>query len=291
MTQCLTPLHIFDKKTRTTRIVPCGRCDACLVRQCKEWEYRLREELRNNADAYFITLTYSDEHLPIQEFIEEDSGAIFYDAVACKKDLDKFHHDFRRKLDAYDTKLRYYLISEYGPTTQRPHYHGIYFFSKPIDWDTVDRIARSCWPSPNISVSVVTEFRIKYVSEYCFTRQNLPDHLPKPLRLTSRRPGIGADYVSKLKDWHNQDPENRVYCPGYEGEKFNMPRYYREKIFPKPFLQERARQLEEQKFQEEYDRENSPDFDASKFYRDRYEQMKDYGKRVHRLYSKKSKKL
>lgn len=291
MPACLTPLHITDKETGIVRVVPCGRCDACLVRARAEWVYRLQEELRVAQSAFFITLTYDTENLPISEFVENETGAIFYDAVNDVRDLQLFNKKFRYRLKREnDIKARYYIISEYGPCTQRPHYHGIYFFDKYIDLDTVDRLVRECWPSPIVTVDYVTDYRIKYVTEYCVTKSDIPDHLPPNIRIVSRNPGLGYAYVDKLKDWHLQDPENRMYAPTYNGDRCNLPRYYRTKIFSKEFLDRRARELEEQKFNEEYERENAPDFDPDKYWATKKQEFKDYHNHITR-FLKKNKKL
>lgn len=285
MTACLSPIHIRDSVSGEVRIVPCSRCDACLVRQRQEWTYRLREELRHNPNAFFVTLTYDNENLPIQEFVD-DSGAIFYDAVHDKTDIQLFNKRLRHKLEKYDAKCRFYIVSEYGPNTQRPHYHGIYFLDKDITLDDFDSLVRASWPSPNITVDIVTDSRIKYVTEYVFTRKDVPSHLPDNFRLVSRNPGLGSCYIERLKDWHLKDPENRVFAPDYEGNHCNLPRYYRDKIFPKSFLQERAKKLEAEKFEEEKRLFESPDFDSRKYYRDKWEFVKDYHNKVTKSFKK-----
>ena len=41
--------------------VGCGRCIECLKQKARNWSIRLQEEIRDNAAATFITLTFSNE--------------------------------------------------------------------------------------------------------------------------------------------------------------------------------------------------------------------------------------
>lgn len=271
-------------------MVPCGRCDACLVRLRQEWTYRLREEERICADSYFITLTYSNENLPIREYVEEDTGACFYDASVNKRDVQLFNKRFRKELSKLGIRTRFYLISEYGPRTQRPHYHGIYFLDSVSDKDTIRDIVAKCWSSPNITVAEVTEERIKYVTEYCLVRHDIPDYLEPNFRLMSRNPGIGANYVDKMKRWHLAD-DSRMFCPDYEGNRCNMPRYYREKIYDKETLDLRAAELSLQAQNEELELAKSLDFDYAKIQEHMAAVRKTYHDRVYRYLNKKQKHL
>lgn len=57
-------------------------------------------------------------------------------ATVSKKDIQNFLKRLRKKIDNLnipqnEKKIRYYIASEYGPTTLRPHYHGILFIDSP----------------------------------------------------------------------------------------------------------------------------------------------------------------
>lgn len=58
MSKCLKPIHL-----KNGNVVPCGRCYQCRSRIRSEWAFRIQQELDNNADAYFATLTYDDNSL------------------------------------------------------------------------------------------------------------------------------------------------------------------------------------------------------------------------------------
>ena len=80
----------------------------------QEWSMRVIHELAGYKDAVFLTLTYSDDHLP-------DNGSL---VVA---DLQKFFKRLRKQYAKRNTciKLRYYACGEYGDRHGRPHYHAI----------------------------------------------------------------------------------------------------------------------------------------------------------------------
>lgn len=291
MTACLKPLHLKTEDGHE-RVVPCGRCNACLVRSRMEWSLRLQEEARVSKDSYFITLTYDNDHLPILECVEPDTGACFYCGVVDKKDVQNFNKRFRKYLEThFNTKTRFYLISEYGPQTLRPHYHGIYFMDSILSPDDVLAAVASCWPSPNVTVDCVTDERIRYVTEYALTRKDIPSYLVPNFRLMSNRPGLGAAYVGRMSKWHLADVANRFYSPSQDGHKVSMPRYYRNKIYDKETLEERSEDLSAARLQEEILRKSSPDFDPVKDELDRRAFIEDYNRRTNFFLNKKAKKL
>ena len=77
---------------------------------------------------------YSDNvEIPEIEKNEQITKKHVQFGVVCKKDIQNFLKRLRKKIDKLnisdnDKKIRYYIASEYGPITKRPHYHGIIFF-------------------------------------------------------------------------------------------------------------------------------------------------------------------
>ena len=41
----------------------CGKCIECRQKKAREWQVRLHEELKDDARALFMTMTFSDEAL------------------------------------------------------------------------------------------------------------------------------------------------------------------------------------------------------------------------------------
>lgn len=93
---------------------PCGHCYECLSKVRNDWSIRLQEQLKDTPIAYHAILTYSDDYLP-----KSKTGI----ASVCKKDV----QDFLKRLRHNITNIKYFCVSEYGETTQRPHYHIIIF--------------------------------------------------------------------------------------------------------------------------------------------------------------------
>lgn len=130
--QCLHPIILppsiaKDGHIIEARKVPCGKCAVCLRRKGREWYVRLKAEYEwHDGNAYFVTLTYSDWCLPTTK-----SGV----QTVCKKDVQKFFKRLRRAIFPY--KIRYFLISEYGEDTQRPHYHMIVYGFPHHQYDIV----------------------------------------------------------------------------------------------------------------------------------------------------------
>lgn len=68
---CLHPRRVFNKYTHEWITVSCGKCEACQ----KQRNNRLISMINNAASAakvtYFLTLTYSNENLPVVEFNQD----------------------------------------------------------------------------------------------------------------------------------------------------------------------------------------------------------------------------
>lgn len=213
--------------------VPCGKCAACIVSFANEWRVRLQIEKEHCDNCYFVTLTYSDDTLPIDVFTDS-FGAKHIIPYVCKRDCQNFFKRLRKKFE--NSKIRYYLVSEYGPTTLRPHYHFI-LFNLPLSSTSslqreveATKIIQECWNIGMITLDEVTDARISYVTKYLSCVTDLPEWYPKPFRLMSKRPGIGSSYLDKrnLIDWHRVN----LACYYPQGDKkLRLPRYLKDKIF------------------------------------------------------------
>ena len=68
-----------------------------------------------SSSAYFVTLTYDNNHVPISEH-----GF----PTLCKRDFQLFMKRLRFNTGV---KIKYYVAGEYGSTNHRPHYHAVIF--------------------------------------------------------------------------------------------------------------------------------------------------------------------
>lgn len=223
---CLHPVRL------PTGFVPCGKCVECLKRRQREWFIRLEQECLVASSAFFVTLTYGDE------FLFFDSGI----AVVSRRDCQLFFKRLRKTL-APD-KIRYFLCSEYGPTTLRPHYH-IILFNFPVEKFDVYETILSSWRKGFVKVDPISSARLNYVAKYVVCGYVLPEFLDtksrRPFSLQSRHPGIGASYLSD----RNVERHRRLLSPiiPVQGHPEWLPRYYRDRIFnedQKSSLRERS---------------------------------------------------
>lgn len=225
--QCLEPLSIRrpNGKGAADRItVPCGQCAACQTNRRNEWSIRLQQELRDSCSAQFVTLTYSDDNIPIREVVDQETGDVRYVPVVLKDEMQRYMKRLRKLLK--HVKFRYYLVGEYGTHTCRPHYHILGF---GVPSDMIDCYAAAWQDKGHIKIGSVTEQSIMYVSKYHVNKTNYPEGAEPSFVLMSRNPGIGYQYVDRMYDYHN--PYNdRTYYPD-NGSKRRLPRYYKERLW------------------------------------------------------------
>lgn len=173
-----------------------------------------------SSSAYFLTLTYNDEHIPKNHNHKECSHL---DGELCPRDLKLFIKRLRKR----NPGIRYFAVGEYGENFSRPHYHAVIFNLVDLDlvtesWKDVDGIDIGF-----IKGSKATAGRIRYMVAYMALPQDVR-HKQPPFRVMSRNPGIGFSYVKKMGEHHRARSDCVVYdfdCPNA------MPRYYMEKIF------------------------------------------------------------
>lgn len=237
----MKPLFIVNPRfgngniNEPTRIlVPCGKCEACKDNDSKQWRFRLNEEFNKLPNAIFLTLTYDDANVPLQ-LVTLPDGNNKVVSVVSKDDVQKFLKRLRRNLEkiGFKEKISYFLVSEYGPTTLRPHYHAIVFglpyFGGTKEKTNFERIKllKKSWNNGNIKLDVCNDKRINYVTKYVCQQTVLPDYLPKPFRLMSKKLGLSfldkTELVNYLKD------ELTTVIKG--NFKKALPRYLKDKIF------------------------------------------------------------
>lgn len=217
LTSCLNPKMVRNKYTHEIICVPCGKCSACKQRKTSIWLSRLREESTCHAYTMFGTLTYDDSHLPrvcpdfvddalktddylnacvhSSDFIESHHGLV---PCVSSKDIQDFFKRLRFNLNYYLQKnygkdqksdIRYFVVSEYGPTTFRPHYHMLLWFDNPKLYPIIKEYIYKAW-LPKTSCSSLKAFlqrnKWKFVhghcEEYCAGYLCTDSHLPEILR-------------------------------------------------------------------------------------------------------------
>lgn len=250
---CYNPITITISEPNATggirRVaVPCGKCMACLKDYQNSWSVRIQEEFRNYGYGYFFTLTYNDDTVPT--VVDTDSGRL-YQSV-CKSHVQDWIKRFRTRLSrktGQAKEIKYFITSEYGPRTLRPHYHGVIFGVDDIEF----RLLLNDWTEKYgfATYKLIPQYRCggasRYVAKYCskgfFRNPYEEQKIVRPtFHLVSKR--FGLSYVDRMKDYHlaNGDVLNKRLDRYYSlvGDRsrvyigqfgYKMPRYYRDKIY------------------------------------------------------------
>lgn len=257
--------------------VPCGKCSACRRSKHSKWRSRLASAIDTHAASLFVTLTYSNDHLPLCELDpvtgevlavtytrfrpgKKGDDSILYDrvdlfedfylkdatfdstfldldisefphfvshrhadgtcefdtsscfAVCLRKDVQDFVKRLRSilsrdaSLAGRDTSFDYFICSEYGPGTFRPHYHGILLFHDTHIASLCNtRYVHEAWRKSSLSPNVLEkESQLisfgkgasSYTSKYVTCDTDLPSFLGnkffKPFTSSSHSEPIGS---------------------------------------------------------------------------------------------------
>lgn len=242
------------------QLIPCGKCASCRLQYSREWANRCMLELEDHKSAYFLTLTYDDDHL------FNKNGDPWSPDMKERPSLVKNHvSQFMRKLrDGSGQDLRFFAAGEYGtdpkisPKYQekifRPHYHLIVFgliipdlkFYKRSDLG--DNYYTSAWlnkfwckdrnnnsdPYGYIVVADVSWESCAYTARYCMKKRDGTEmwklyevmNVQPEFTNMSRRPGIGSNYFnSRGPGMFLTDGINISTNKG--GKKIGIPRYYK----------------------------------------------------------------
>lgn len=232
--------------------IPCGQCIGCRLEYSRQWAIRCVHESQLHDDNCFVTLTYSDEHLPV-------------DRSLCLKHFQLFFKRLRKKINR---RISYYHCGEYGecckvcgkstiycdrkdhtyePGLGRPHYHACIFghdFGDKKLWTTrngvklyVSQELDTLWGLGYATIGEVTFESAAYVARYIAKKINgtmSTSHYEllvqetgeivqrkKEYATMSRRPAIAELWFAKNLD--DVYPRDHVVVRGKETKP---PRYY-----------------------------------------------------------------
>lgn len=200
---------------------------------------RIADSYRYLPLGYFETSSTKDFPCFNDAFIPaiQNDDVVSEFAVCSKYDVQCFMKRLRQRINKFklihnhDRKIRYFISSEYGPKTFRPHYHGIIFFDNEellgqiqsaivSSWGRFERVAgrRNAFIFRPFASTELTSRYIKlcdvntayYVADYVAGNTCLPPvlQLPctRPFHLCSQSPLIGSykvDYSKMLEDVDN----------------------------------------------------------------------------------------
>lgn len=189
-------------------------------------------EAQMHKENTYITLTYNEEHLPINESLDVKHWQDFMKAL---------RHSLPNK------KIRFFHCGEYGGLHKRAHYHAIIFgheFRDKIPWGTspdgsplyMSQKLTDIWSKGNTVIGDLTFQSAAYVARYIVKKINGKKaelhytHITRHGEIVQRKPeyatmsrnkGIGSSWYEKYK--------SDVYPSGYcviNGRKTGPPKYY-----------------------------------------------------------------
>lgn len=218
--ECYHPIRISRGTFCDT--VPCGKCVGCLARRRSDWFIRILSEYDAADTCVFITLTYNEE-------------SVTEDQSVSRLDITNFVRRLKREAKGLtDKPLRYFISSEYCPTSGRPHYHGI-LFNVPITWmrgpmDFYYTEISRIWGNGFVTTGVPTNARLNYVVKYCLALADDFGGRVKPFLVANRRPAIGRGFMSdRMVDYIKSTWPDHPYL-NYKGYARPLPRYYKDRI-------------------------------------------------------------
>lgn len=202
--------------------VPCGKCIFCRIHKRKEWSIRMLHEKEEHNDSSFITLTYSDVHLPSNSSLS-------------KRHLQLFIKRLRKSMAP--SRIKYFACGEYGDKTHRPHYHAILFgvgLNKVHKQHVMDSWPYADWSNPTIkrkSFGLAEPDSIRYVAQY-IDKKLSGDLAYEEYESKQRDPvfrllslGIGANYCDRFGSQFTQQGHITI-----NGVKHAIPRYYLKRL-------------------------------------------------------------
>lgn len=200
--------HERSKKTLRELKLPCGQCIGCRLERSRQWAMRCMHEASLHDFNVFVTLTYSDENVPIS--------------------LD--HRDFQlfmKRLRKLKPDVRYYMCGEYGEQFSRPHFHAClfncffedreYYRDLPSGshlWRS--KTLENLWPLGYSSIGDVTFESAAYVARYVMKKVTgnaaeahysacdrytgeIVQRVPEYTRM-SLKPGIGYEWFRRYRE-------------------------------------------------------------------------------------------
>lgn len=222
--------------------MPCGECLGCKLDWAGDWAARCEKESKCWPVNSFITLTYSDEHLPLGSSTRSTVSVREFQLFMKRLRASRYQlvpGKGRRQRKVYDV-IRFFASGEYGEKSGRAHYHAVLFncdFPDKRLWKSspsgdlyTSSELEKLWPFGFSSIGSVTFQSAGYVARYVMKKagsspDDFKDREP-PFVLMSRRPGIGAFWFNRYR--------SDVYPTGTlvlgDGRTRRPPRYFEEKF-------------------------------------------------------------
>lgn len=229
----------YLKDTRVLKVpIGCQECIECRKQKAREWTIRLHEDIKENKNGKFITLTFSTESLRKlnkEIGIKTENKLKGYDldnAIAIRA-VRLFLERYRKK---YGKSLRHWLVTELGHQgTEHIHIHGIIWPPEGVTLNDVEDIWNYgfVWKGQTKQGKIINyvngatvNYIVKYVNKTDEKHKNYKSQI-----LTSA--GIGKRYTTqpdaRLNKYNGKETKEYYRTP--QGYKLSLPIYYRNKIY------------------------------------------------------------
>lgn len=213
------PPQLIDERLKYVS-VGCGNCIECRKQKARNWCVRLNEEIKLYRYKYFVTLTFAPDALNklCKQYNMNECNAVATKAVRLM--LERYRKSEKKP-------LRHWFITEMGhENTERIHLHGIIFRDTPLCTDELEKL----WSYGKIDIGqYCNERTINYIVKY-ITKLDSDHKGYVPTILCSA--GLGQSYVNTSAHVH---AFNRTHTRDYytlpNGQRVNLPIYYRNKLF------------------------------------------------------------
>lgn len=263
---CVNPITIKNPKMKTGTFsnksdcyfmeVPCGHCYECLLQKQQTWIVRnyFHYKYINSIGgaAYFYTLTYNNENLLFgSDFTSNLRPPVkLFNPIKVKLFLKRLNARLsRRGID-----FSYYLVSELGGKTDRPHHHAIFYLSKYLNPFTFNKLVTECWnygfvmPGSNyglVNSPAAIFYCCKYISKNGKKKKisslsnafrSLGSYISRHYGCFSRvSAGLGWNRFVQL---NKEDFEKGYIQIPFEGKykNFPIPLYYKRKLLCESFV-------------------------------------------------------
>lgn len=227
---------------------PCGRCLHCRINAARVKTARIMLEARCHQLNSFVTLTYDQTHLPLDNSVH-------------RQHLTKFIKRLRRKIEPHH--IRVFGVGEYGENW-RPHYHLAIFGwdamceFREIHMCTSKRKGQNCpeqikcevkkaWTYGIVDVGELNIHSARYIAGYLVKKLNnvktdkkakeiLNGRLPEFSTHSTRNGGLGIGIVDVIassieaKRYHGCIQRNVVREATINGSKLPLGRYLTQKL-------------------------------------------------------------
>lgn len=254
---------LVDTQKYKIQQIPCGQCIGCRLDYSKEWANRGYLESLYWDNNYFITLTYDDDHININDYVEDEEGFTYtndgeWGGTLIPKDLQLFIKRLRKYMKTHhdNDNIRYMACGEYGGQTARPHYHLIVFnlnlptesFYNPRiinkNYYYQNSVIEKCWKYGFSNICPSNWNTIGYVARYITKKINGKESdqyyaekgQVKEFFRVSLKPAIGEQYYRD--HWQEIYERDEIIIVNRAGAVASKPPKYFDELFKKDHPEE-----------------------------------------------------